>query len=239
MTTRDDDADVGGTDELIRIVGEEIARQDDGLVYQDERFLAWLANDLRESMSAEEREKAERDADAFAARSVLRLAIRRSEDRFPRRELKSRIASVPGTVAQALPLAAAERCAVMLSMSAAAGAGRELWDETCDSWLELPPDINAGRYLALGVAGDSMVPLLTPHDVILVKLDAAPAVDDLVVARVGENGFVVKRVASLSGERMLLGSFNPSYPLLSVNRADVSLLGTVIARFSRQTSTPG
>lgn len=124
----------------------------------------------------------------------------------------------------------------MLSMSAAAGAGRELWDETCDWWLELPPDISTGRYLALGVSGDSMVPLLTPHDVILVKLDAVPAVHDLVVARVGENGFVVKRVASLTAERMLLGSFNPAYPLLLVNHADVSLLGTVIARFSRQSA---
>ena len=111
-----------------------------------------------------------------------------------------------------------------------------MWDETCDWWLELPPDISTGRYLALGVSGDSMVPLLTPHDVILVKLDAVPAVHDLVVARVGENGFVVKRVASLTAERMLLGSFNPAYPLLLVNHADVSLLGTVIARFSRQSA---
>lgn len=233
MTTHDDAADAGGLDELIGIVGGEIARQDDALAFQDERHLAWLAQELRAGLTAEEHAKDERDADAFAARAVLRLGVGRAERRFPRRELKARTGSVQGTVAQSLPLAAAEGCAVMLSLSAAAGAGRELWDETCDTWLELPPDIATGRYLALGVSGDSMVPLLTPHDVILVKLDAVPVVDDLVVARVGENGFVVKRVASLSAERMLLGSFNPSYPLLAVNRADVSLLGTVIARFSR------
>ena len=233
MTTHDDAADVGGLDALIGIVGGEIARQDDGLVFQDERHLAWLAQELRSGLTSEEREKDERDADAFAARAVLRLGIRRAEDQFPRRALSSRAASVPGTVAQAILVAAAERCAVMLSLLAAAGAGRELWDETCDTWLELPPDIATGRYLALGVSGDSMVPLLTRQDVILVKLDAVPVVDDLVVARVGENGYVVKQVASLSPERMLLGSCNPAYPPLSVNRADVSLLGTVIARFSR------
>jgi phage repressor protein C with HTH and peptisase S24 domain len=233
MTIHDDAADAGSLDALLGIVGAEIARVDDALAFQDEHYLAWLARELRSGLTEEEHDKDERDADAFAARWVLRLGIARAERRFPRRELRSRTGSVQGTVAQALPLAAAEGCAVMLSMSAAAGAGRELWDETCDSWLELPPDIVTGRYLALGVSGDSMVPLLTPHDVILVKLEAVPVVDDLVVARVGENGFVVKRIASISAERMLLGSFNPSYPPLAVSRADVSLLGTVIARFSR------
>lgn len=49
---------------------------------------------------------------------------------------------------------------------------------------------------------------------------------------------MVKRVASLSAERKLLGSFNPSYPLLEVKRAEVSLPGTVIAQFSQGPVVP-
>lgn len=233
MTQHDDAADVGALDQLLSIVGGEIARQDDVLAFQDERYLAWLAQDLREGLTSEEHEKDERDADAFVARSVLRLSIARAERRLPRRPLHARTGSVQGTVAQALPIAAEERCAVMLGMSAAAGNGRELWDEACDSWLELPSDVATGRYLALGVSGDSMLPLLTQRDVILVKLDAVPAVDDLVVARVGENGYVVKRVASITAQEMQICSFNPTYPALTLRRDDIALMGTVIARFSR------
>ena len=49
---------------------------------------------------------------------------------------------------------------------------------------------------ALRVAGDSMAPVLDSREVILIDLDAAPRVDDLIVARLPDQSHVVKRVAS-------------------------------------------
>ena len=56
---RYDDASMG---ELMGIVGREIEAEDHDLAWQDERFLLWLANDLRHGLSRDERSKDERDA---------------------------------------------------------------------------------------------------------------------------------------------------------------------------------
>jgi phage repressor protein C with HTH and peptisase S24 domain len=112
--------------------------------------------------------------------------------------------------------------------------GRALWDEPCETWVELPPDLPADRYVALRVDGDSMEPVLSPHDVILVQLDTVPAVDDLVVARRPEEGFVVKRVASLTSREIELASLNAAYEPVTVRRTRSTVLGTVVARFTRR-----
>ena len=229
MTQFDDDA----VDELMRLVGVELERTDTGVVYQSESTLAWIAEDLRSGASRDERERDDRDADAFARRASARLAERRVEQRLPPQPLRGRVAPVAATVAQSLSLAMDAGCAVMLELAAAAGAGRELWDEPCDTWVELPTDLPAARYVAMRVDGDSMQPVLAPRDVILVQLDATPAVDDLVVARRPDAGFVVKRVASLTPRQLELASFNEAYPLVTVRRDPSTVLGTVIARFSR------
>jgi phage repressor protein C with HTH and peptisase S24 domain len=75
--------------------------------------------------------------------------------------------------------------------------------------------------------------VLAPRDVILVQLDASPSVDDLVVARRPDEGFVVKRVASLTPQQIELASFNEAYAPVTVPRGPATVLGTVIARFSR------
>jgi SOS-response transcriptional repressor LexA len=234
MTQFDDDA-VG---ELLRLVGAEVERRDEELAGQSEALLAWIARDLRAGATLEERARDEHDADAFARRAVARLAVRRVEQRLPRRELRERAAPVAGTVAQAMPLARQERCAVLLELAAAAGAGRELWDEPCDTWVEVPADVagerGSGAYVALRVDGDSMEPVLSPRDVILVQLDTTPVVDDLVVARRPDEGFVVKRVASLTSREIELASLNAAYEPVRVQRAPTTVLGTVIARFSRR-----
>jgi SOS-response transcriptional repressor LexA len=229
MTQFDDDA----VDELMRLVGAELERGDAGVVYQSESVLAWIAQDLRSSASAADRARDERDADAFARRVSRRLAERRTERRLPPQPLRGRAAPVAATVAQSLTLAMNVGCAVMLELAAAAGAGRELWDEPCDTWVELPGNLPAARYVAMRVDGDSMQPVLAPRDVILVQLDATPAVDDLVVARRPDAGFVVKRVASLTARQLELASFNEAYPPVTVRRDPSTVLGTVIARFSR------
>ena len=227
--------DEHAVDDLMQLVAREIEVGDDNLQYQDESFLLWLAHDIRAGMSRAEKSRDARAADAFARRASSRIAARRAEKAFPRRKLKQRAAPVAATVAQSLPAASRERCVTMLDLAVAAGQGREIWDEPCDRWLELPQDIPSGRYVALRVAGDSMTPVLEQRDVILIQLDTNPRVDDLIVARLPDQSHVVKRVASISGGRMELASFNPQYEPVFVSREDASsVVGTVIARFTRE-----
>jgi phage repressor protein C with HTH and peptisase S24 domain len=117
----------------------------------------------------------------------------------------------------------------------AAGVGRALWDEPCEEWIEVPLSIPDGRYLGLKVSGDSMYPLLHSGDVILVKLDAAPAEDDLVVAQRSENEYVVKRVSAISDLAIELESLNHAHETFSLPRNPGAILGTVIARFEKTT----
>lgn len=219
-------------DEMLRLIGAELERRDDQLACHDEWQLTWLARDLRAGLTRAEREADEHAADAFARRASARITAARAERRLPRRELRYRGAPIVATVAQSLPAAAEEQCATMLDLSVAAGAGRELWDEPCESWIELPEGIGEGRFLAMRVSGDSMRPILESGDVVLLNLDAVPVVDDIVVARIPDDGFVVKRVSAIRSRHLELSSFNPAYDPLVVPRDRASILGTVVARFS-------
>jgi phage repressor protein C with HTH and peptisase S24 domain len=226
--------DDGAIDDLMSAMGREGELADEDLGYQDERFLFWLANDLRAGLDRDQRSRDERDAAEFARRALTRLKIRLAEKRLPRRQLRERAASISATLAHAVPAASRERCATILDLAVAAGSGRELWDEPCDRWLELPEDVPSGRYVALRVAGDSMAPVLGPREVILIELDSTPRVDDLVVARLPDQSHVVKRVASMKGSTMELASFNPEYESIFVARDPSPVVGTVIARFTRE-----
>ena len=221
-------------DDLMSAVGRESETADDDLAYQGERFLSWLANDLRSGLDREQRSQDERDATEFARRALTRLKVRLAEKRLPRRQLHERPASINATLAHSVPAASRERCATILDLAVAAGSGRELWDEPCDRWLELPENVPSGRYVALRVAGDSMAPVLGPREVILIELDATPRVDDLIVARLPDQSHVVKRVASMKGSTMELASFNPEYESIFVARDPSPVVGTVIARFTRE-----
>lgn len=222
-------------DGLMRHVARRIEQTDSDLEYQDERFLSWLASDLRMEQTSTELRRDYDLADAFARRVSTRIAVRKAGKTLRRLPLRARAAPVSATVAQSLPAATRNRCATLLDLSVAAGAGRELWDEPCDRWLELPEDVPAGRYVALKVAGDSMVPVLDQRDVILIQLDTTPRVDDLIVARLPDQSHVVKRVASIRNGKLELASFNPSYESVFVSRDDPSsVVGTVIARFTHE-----
>ena len=221
-------------DDLMSMVGREAELADHELAHQDERFLLWLANDLRAGLDHDQRLQDERDAAAFARRALNRLKVRLLERRLPRRKLCERPALLHATLGHAVPAAARERCATILDLAVAAGSGRELWDEPCDRWLELPEDVPSGRYVALRVAGDSMHPVLGPREVILIAIDTTPRVDDLVVARLPDQSHVVKRVASMKGSTLELASFNPEYESIFVARDPSPVVGTVIARFTRE-----
>jgi phage repressor protein C with HTH and peptisase S24 domain len=230
MARFDDDS----LDGLMSAVGKAAEQADQDLRYQDERFLRWLADDLRAGLDNRQRSADERDATEFARRALTRLKLRIAEKRLPRHRLQERAASINATLAHSIPAASRERCATILDLAVAAGGGRELWDEPCDRWLELPDDLPSGRYVALRVAGDSMAPVLDPREVILIDLDSAPRVDDLVVARLADQSHVVKRVAALKGSTIELASFNPEYESIFVARDPSPIVGTVIARFTRE-----
>jgi phage repressor protein C with HTH and peptisase S24 domain len=222
-------------DDLMRLVAAEVEISGGKALPLDERLLSWIGNDLRAGMTGDEKAKDEISASAFARRSLARIAARRAEKALPLRELRHRAAPVIATVSKAMLESSLQRCATMLDLSVAAGAGRELWEESCEQWLELPEDIAPSeRYLALRVSGDSMSPILEPRDVILIKLDASPAIDDLVVASIQDQGYVVKRVASIRNGRLELSSFNSQYKSVFVVRHRSSILGTVIARFKHE-----
>ena len=220
--------------ESMAVVGREIEANDHDLAYQDEKFLSWLARDLRDGLNTEERTQDELDAADFARRALTRLAIRRADKVMPRRPLRERSAPVAATISQSVGIASSNGCATLLDLAVAAGLGREIWDEPCDRWLELPEDTTPGRYVALRVAGDSMTPVLCPREVILIQLDSTPRVDDLVVARLPDQSHVVKRIASIEDGSIELASFNPDYRPIFVAREPSPVVGTVIARFTRE-----
>jgi phage repressor protein C with HTH and peptisase S24 domain len=228
MTQSDEQA----LDHMMRMVGRELERRDDELRWQDEPLLRWLADDLQAGLSRAERERDEGAATAFAHALLERRAVDRARERFPARELRYREAATVSSIAEAVPMAGAARCAAVLDLAAAAGAGRELWDDPCDTWLELPPDVPNGKHVSIRVEGDSMEPVLKSGDLILVKLDVVPVVDDLVLARRPNAGFVVKRVSAITPREVELSSFNADYPPFTMRRGSTSILGTVIARFS-------
>ncbi|HVE80382.1 MAG TPA: S24 family peptidase, partial [Gemmatimonadaceae bacterium] len=191
----------------------------------DPRFAGWLAADRRGA-----REATPDDA-ALAARlharaEGARLGVRRIAHRP-----ELRAAPEVMTVARALDRAQEQGCAPWLDLAIAAGAGRELWDEGCESWVALPADLPRGRFVALTVAGDSMTPLLHSGDVVLVKLGADFARDRVVVARRPDDGYVVKRIGALDNASVELLSLNPAFPPVRIERRDDLIVGTVVVRW--------
>jgi hypothetical protein len=204
----------------------------------DERFLDWLARDLRARQSERERVRAEELAGEFARRAQGRIAAARIARGCPVHALRDREPTARGTVEQVGAIAAAEHCAPWLDLGVAAGVGRELWGEPCERWVELPEDAAPGRYVALTVSGDSMMPLLESGDVILVRLGAEVRPESVVVARHPEDGYVVKRVARVTRRRVELASLNAAYPAIGIARDARLIVGTVVGRERRPRAVP-
>lgn len=218
-------------DLLVRLAGERAMERLDPLDPAEAAFLEWYAHEARATLSVEERARVEAGTDRFIRAVRSRRVVERSRVREVREEPESAVAWEEGTLAQVVAAAARVRHAPAVELSVAAGAGRELWDEPCDRWIPLPDDAPDGRYVALRVTGDSMVPLLHDGDTILVKLGDEIVPDAVVVARVPDGGYVVKRVGGVVGSRVELASLNPDYPAIVIPRDPSLVLGTVLLRW--------
>jgi SOS-response transcriptional repressor LexA len=201
-------------------------------------FLEWYAREARATLSVEERARVDAGADRFVRTVRSRRAMERSRVREVPSEPESAPAWQEGTLAQVVAAAARVRHAPAIELSVAAGVGRELWDEPCERWIPLPDDTPDGRYVALRVTGDSMVPLLHDGDTILVKLGEEIVPDAVVVARVPDGGYVVKRVGGIAGSRVELESLNPDYPPIVIARDPSLVLGTVLLRWCTHGDLP-
>jgi SOS-response transcriptional repressor LexA len=220
-------------DVLIAMAARKLAMNPANPAYHNERYVKWLVREAGLSQTISQRRETFQEAEAFARRVSQKLTTERLSERIPALEFRQKMAPVVLPVRQATSVARNHRCAPMVDMAVAAGEGRIIWDEACDRWLELPEKTPAGRYVALQVTGDSMSPLLEARDVILIKLDSVPIEDDVIVARPGDDGYVVKRVAAVHAERFELASINPDYGRISMERDMSRVVGTVIARFRR------
>jgi len=218
---------------LARIVARAAVRDATNVVYGGDRFAQWLVRDAQHRYWTDAG-ATPRDVERFAAIVASRVATARLLERYPRHTVRERSATVTGTFAQTVALAARERCAPRVDLRVAAGVGRELWDEACDAWIELPAGVPRGEYVALTVGGDSMTPLLEDGDVILVNPSGKVMRDRVIVARRPEDGYVVKHVARLGRRELQLASLNPAYAPFTIARDPALIVGTLVARLGHE-----
>ena len=231
LTTSERAALERAKDLLVRVAGDRAMDRLDALDSSEAAFLEWVAREARATLSLDERAKVDAAADRFVRVVRARRAASRTRVREVYAEPESAPAWEEGTLAEVVAAAARVRHAPAIELSVAAGVGRELWDEPCDRWIPLPAEAPDGKYVALRVTGDSMVPLLHDGDTILVKLGDEMVPDSVVVARVPDGGYVVKRVGGVAGSRVELASLNPDYPTIVIPRDPQLVLGTVLLRW--------
>jgi hypothetical protein len=184
------------------------------------RFAVWRTEAGQEADAGRFAERVRRTL-AAAGRSVRRI------DHAP--ELVR--PDAPGPLAAMFAAARHRGAAPLAELGVAAGTGRELFDEPCDTWVALPDGLPASRYVALRVVGDSMTPLLHSGDVVLVDLDAAVPAGAIAVGRHPDHGSVVKRVLRADAGALRLVSLNPAYPPLELSPGSGALLGPVVVRW--------
>ncbi|HEX8848330.1 MAG TPA: S24 family peptidase [Gemmatimonadaceae bacterium] len=220
-----DDAREHETDTLVALAAALAERTID----PDPRFLEWQAAELRA------RRRPTLAAEARADERARRLGAAALGARFGVRCVADAPVAQPapmsGTLSRVIAPATDAGCAPRLELGIAAGAGRVLWDEPCDSWLAIPDDLPRGRYVALTVKGDSMLPLLHSEDVVLVKIGSEVARDSIVVARRPDDGYVVKRVGRVGPASIELLSLNPDFAPTLIERAEGTVAGTVVLRW--------
>jgi SOS-response transcriptional repressor LexA len=214
---------------IAEALGRTSARHDDVTLWTHEPFLEWIG--------AERRDQAERRRPADAD-DAMRRDGRRLRARLLARQAGVGILNTPpellvppyaGVPSAVLEEAASVHAAAFVDLAAAAGSGRELWDETVEQWVALPAGTPPLRALALRIAGESMAPLLRSGDVVLVELGTTLARGRVVVARHpgSEDGYVCKRVERVGRREVLLSSLDAAYGTVTIPRDDRLVVGTV------------
>lgn len=211
-------------DALVRLAVHADERRLDAAADTSTDFHEWLACDARAAQRSGERRATEARAERFA---------RRMQSLVLARQLGvAASASLPVVHDAREDGAVRERLVPWPELGVAAGVGRELWDEPCERWVELPRDLAAGhKYVALTVSGSSMEPALHAGDVVLVSVGTPVRRDSIVVARRPEEGYVVKAVGKLSRRAIELRSLNPEFATFSIPRDDTLIVGTVVMRW--------
>lgn len=186
--------------------------------WRDPAFVAWLAAELR---ARERRLRRTSDA-AFLARGEALLARAQSRRlRVARRATAPPGADAPSAVTPA-------RLAPLVTLGVAAGVGRELWDEPPERWVEVPTDLPGGDYVALRIAGDSMMPLMHSGDTVLVRRGAVVKAGSVIVARHPDDGYVCKEVQRVRRDAIELVSLAPGGPSLQLPHDAACVVGTVL-----------
>jgi SOS-response transcriptional repressor LexA len=226
--------DGGEDDSLARMLGQVLDASGDCGAYENESFLKWLELEARGRNSIADRRASERTAQQIAKRAQARIRVARVGNALPVLPFRTRAATIVGNVNSVVRTAADAGCAPWVeSLAVAAGTGREIWDEPCEQWIEMPAGYTSGEHLALTVAGDSMTPCLHGGDVILVNTHSTVTRDSIVVARRADDGYVVKHVTRCGRAELELSSFNPEYAPFVIERGQGVIVGVVVARLAR------
>lgn len=220
---------------FIRLMGQLLDGSGDSSAYENENFVAWLEREIHGRIVMEDNDEDVIAVPQIVSRAQARIRAARAGYALPVRPFRSRAAAVLGDAKQVARVAAESGCAPWVeSLAVAAGTGREIWDEPCEQWVELPAGTGAGAHLALTVAGDSMTPYLHSGDVILVNTRQSVTRDCIVVARRADSGYVVKHVTRCSKAMLELSSFNSEYAPFTIDRVPGAIVGVVTARLVRE-----
>lgn len=228
MTHDDTNRPMWDGEMLAEVIGRELARHHED-AWSFEPFVEWVAKEAR--ATEERRTRGRRDPDeplrtgrAFHARVLARRCS------LGLVEAPAPLVTAPrlATPTQVLDEARAAGAVPCVDLAAAAGVGRELWDEPAEQWLTLPhcapPRLRA---IALRIAGESMAPLLRTGDTVLVELGPKLTRGQVVVARHPEDGYVCKRVEKIGRRTVHLASLNPAYDAVTIPRDERLIVGTV------------
>lgn len=208
---------------LAELLGREMTRDPDHPLWCDERFLTWLGAEAREEVERahrlSDREFRRRGEEFIARAQARRLAVAREA---------ALVAVKREETDPVRPRAVREGPVPIVELGIAAGLGRELWDEPVSSWVEMPPNMPVGEYVALRIIGESMAPLMHTGDTVLVRIGTDVRRDTIIVARHPDDGYVCKRVSRIRRECIELSSLERGRSPIVIPRDPSNIVGTVI-----------